>query len=108
VRRIDPGNFQRATRATPREINHQIVLNLVREYQPISRADLARRMEVAPGIMSRWVRQLIEHGLLYEEDTGTALRGRKPSCPSPSTTRCACSGAAALVVAPTFAAPSFA
>jgi len=79
VQKIDPRNFQRATRTTSKEINRQIVLNLVREYQPISRADLARRMEVARGMVSPLVNELIEVGLLYEAATGTSRRGRKPT-----------------------------
>lgn len=79
MRSIDPRNFQRAPRTTGKEINRQIVLNLVREYQPISRADLARRMEVARGMVSPLVNELIECGLLYEAATGTSRRGRKPT-----------------------------
>jgi len=79
VRKIDPRNFQRATRTTTKEINRQIVLNLVREYQPISRADLARRMEVARAIVSPLVNELIEAGLVYEGAPGTSRRGRKPT-----------------------------
>jgi N-acetylglucosamine repressor len=79
VRKIDPRNFQRATRTTTKDINRQIVLNLVREYQPISRADLARRMEVARGMVSPLVNELIEGGLLYEAATGASRRGRKPT-----------------------------
>ena len=79
VRKIDPRNFQRATRTTTKEINRQIVLNLVREYQPISRADLARRMEVARAIVSPLVNELIEAGLVYEGEPGTSRRGRKPT-----------------------------
>jgi predicted NBD/HSP70 family sugar kinase len=79
VRKIDPRNFQRATRTTTKEINRQIVLNLVREYQPISRADLARRMEVARAIVSPLVNELIEQGLIYEGEPGTSRRGRKPT-----------------------------
>ncbi|HWK88852.1 MAG TPA: ROK family protein [Longimicrobium sp.] len=79
MRKIDPRNFQRATRTTTKEINRQIVLNLVREYQPISRADLARRMGVARGIVTPLVNELIEHGLLVEGATGASPRGRKPT-----------------------------
>lgn len=79
MRKINPRSFQRATRTTSKEINRQIVLNLVREYQPISRADLARRMEVARGMVSPLVNELIECGLLYEAATGTSRRGRKPT-----------------------------
>jgi len=79
VRKIDPRNFQRATRTTTKDINRQIVLNLVREYQPISRADLARRMEVARGIVTPLVNELIDQGLLVEGATGASARGRKPT-----------------------------
>ena len=79
MRKIDPRNFQRATRTTSKEINRQIVLNLVREYQPISRADLARRMGVARGIVTPLVNELIEQGLLAEGATGASPRGRKPT-----------------------------
>jgi predicted NBD/HSP70 family sugar kinase len=79
VRKIDPRKFQRATRTTTKDINRQIVLNLVREYQPISRADLARRMEVARGIVTPLVNELIEQGLLMEGATGASARGRKPT-----------------------------
>jgi N-acetylglucosamine repressor len=79
VRKIDPRNFQRATRTTTKDINRQIVLTLVREYQPISRADLARRMEVARGIVTPLVNELIEQGLLVEGAMGAAPRGRKPT-----------------------------
>ncbi len=34
MRRIDTRNFSRATRTTPKAINRQIALNLVREHQP--------------------------------------------------------------------------
>ena len=47
MRKINTKSFRRATRTTTREINRQIVLNLVHEHQPISRAELARRMGVA-------------------------------------------------------------
>src|SRR5260221_40500 len=40
MRKIDPNNFRIATRGTPRQINRQIALNLVRT-RPISRADRA-------------------------------------------------------------------
>jgi Mn-dependent DtxR family transcriptional regulator len=51
-----------ATRSTPREINRQIVLNLVREHQPISRADLARRMRVGRGMVTSLVSELLDDG----------------------------------------------
>jgi len=78
MRKIDTRNFRRATRSTPRQINRQIALNLVREHQPISRADLARRMEVGRGLVTSLIKELIAEGSVYEGATVDAPRGRKP------------------------------
>ena len=78
MRKINTRSFVRATRSTPREINRQIVLNLVREQQPISRADLARRMAVGRGMVTSLVNELIAEGSVYEGATVDAPRGRKP------------------------------
>src|SRR5712671_5588375 len=78
VRKINTRSFVRATRSTPREINRQIVLNLVREHQPISRADLARRMSVGRGMVTSLVSELLTEGSIYEGATVEAPRGRKP------------------------------
>jgi len=78
LRRIDPNNFRVATRATPRQINRQIALNLVRARQPISRADLARSMNMRRGAVSLLVNELIEEGIIFEGATGETSRGRKP------------------------------
>lgn len=79
MRKINPHDFQVATRSTSRDINRQILLNLVREHQPLSRADLARRMKVGRGVVSILVNELINEGLVYEGTTGEAPRGRKPT-----------------------------
>ncbi len=79
MRKIDTRNFRRATRSTPRQINRQIALNLVREHQPISRADLARRMEVGRGLVTSLVNELIAEGSIYEGAAVAAPRGRKPT-----------------------------
>src|SRR3954470_6570129 len=78
MRKIDTAQFVRATRSTPREINRQIVLNLVREHQPISRADLARRMKVGRGMVTSLVGELLSEGSIYEGTTVDAPRGRQP------------------------------
>jgi predicted NBD/HSP70 family sugar kinase len=79
MRKINPRDFHVATRSTSREINRRIALNLIREHQPISRADLARRMEVTRGVVSVLVQELIDQGLIYEGATGDTARGRKPT-----------------------------
>jgi len=79
MRKINTQDFRVATRTTSREINRRIALNLVREHQPISRADLARLMSVTRGTVSLLVSELIDKGLIYEGATGEASRGRKPT-----------------------------
>jgi N-acetylglucosamine repressor len=78
MRKINTRSFVRATRSTPREVNRQILLNLVREHEPISRADLARRMEIARGMVTSLVDELIADGSLYEGATVDSPRGRRP------------------------------
>ncbi len=78
MRKIDTLNFKLATRSTPRDVNRQIALNLVREHQPISRADLARRMEIGRGMVTSLITELLGDGLLYEGQTVDVPRGRRP------------------------------
>lgn len=79
MRKINTRNFRLATRSTPREVNRRIVLNLIREYQPISRAELARRMQVHRGTMTPLVRELVESGVVFEKGTAPTARGRRPT-----------------------------
>jgi predicted NBD/HSP70 family sugar kinase len=78
MRKINTQNFKRATRSTARQINRQIALNLVREHQPISRADLARRMGIGRGMVTSLINELLEEGSVYEGATVDAPRGRRP------------------------------
>jgi N-acetylglucosamine repressor len=79
MRKINTRDFRVATRTTSRDINRRIALNLIREHQPISRADLARRMNVTRGVVSVLVQELIKQKMIYEGATGEAMRGRKPT-----------------------------
>ncbi|CAN5435841.1 ROK family transcriptional regulator [soil metagenome] len=78
MRKINTRSFVLATRGTPREVNRQILLNLVRENEPICRADLARRMEIARGMVTSLVNELVVDGLLYQGATVDSPRGRRP------------------------------
>lgn len=78
MRKINTRSFVRATRSTTREINRQILLNLVRENAPISRADLARLMRIGRGMVTSLVDELLGDGSIYEGTTAEAPRGRKP------------------------------
>jgi predicted NBD/HSP70 family sugar kinase len=78
VRKINVKNFKLATRSTGREINRQILLNLVQEHQPISRADLARRMKVGRPRVTALVNELLAEGVLQEGEAVESPRGRRP------------------------------
>lgn len=80
MRKINPHDFKVARRGTSREINRQIALNLVRAHQPISRADLARLMNVRRGVASLLVSELLDEALIFEGALGEAIgRGRRPT-----------------------------
>jgi N-acetylglucosamine repressor len=79
MRRINSADFRIARRGTSREINRQISLNLVREKQPISRADLARLLGLRPGAVSLIVNDLLRSGLVVEGAKGESKGGRKPT-----------------------------
>ena len=79
MRKINTRSFRLATRSTPREVNRQIVLNLIREHQPISRAELARRMNVRRASLTQIVRELLTAGDVEETGTAASARGRRPT-----------------------------
>jgi len=79
MRRIDPQRFRIATRGTSRQINRQIALTLISSHEPISRADLARRMTPRRGAIGLLIQELLNDGHIVEGTTGQAPRGRKPT-----------------------------
>jgi predicted NBD/HSP70 family sugar kinase len=78
MRKIDLTNFQLATSETARQINRRIALNFVRLYQPMSRADLARRSGLQRSTISAIIDQLIDEGWVTEGAVGKSPRGRRP------------------------------
>src|SRR6266403_2807876 len=79
MRKINTRDFRLATRSTSRDINRRIALNVIREHQPISRADLTRHLNITRGVVSTLVQELIAQGVIYEGATGETARGRKPT-----------------------------
>ena len=79
MRKINTRDFHVATRSTSRDINRRIALNVIHEHQPISRAELARRMKVTRGVAGVLVQELIDQALIYEGAMGEAALGRKPT-----------------------------
>src|ERR1700761_5754437 len=79
MRKIDLNNFQVATSETARDINSRIILNLVRKYQTISRADLMRQSGLQRSTVSVITEQLISEQWLREGAVGASSRGRRPT-----------------------------
>ncbi len=79
MRKIDLSNFRVASSETARDINRRIVLNLVRNRQPISRASLARHSGLQRSTVSAIAEQLIAERWIIEGAVGSLPRGRKPT-----------------------------
>ncbi len=79
VRHIDLAEMQLATSETARIINRDIVFELIRASQPISRADLARRSGLGRSTISQIVDQLIRENWVREGAMGSLPRGRRPT-----------------------------
>lgn len=61
-----------------RDINQTVFLHLIRERQPISRADIAKYTGLRPGTVSAIVNRLIKNNLVYEGAEGPSSGGRPP------------------------------
>ena len=79
MRRIDLTKAQAARSSTIRDINRQIVLNYVRDREPISRADIARITELQRSTVSTIVEELKTEGLIEEIGAGASTGGRRPT-----------------------------
>ncbi|MGA9997543.1 MAG: ROK family transcriptional regulator [Pyrinomonadaceae bacterium] len=79
MRRIDLKRVQAARSHTIRDINRQIVLNYVREREPISRAEIARETALQRSTISTIVEALKMDGLVEEIGAGVSTGGRRPT-----------------------------
>ena len=79
MRRIDLRKAQAARLTTVRDINRQIVLNYVREREPISRAEIARESALQRSTVSAIVDDLTNDGLIEEVGEGESTGGRPPT-----------------------------
>ena len=68
-----------ASNKTPRQINRNLVFNLIRTRQPLSRADLARVSGLQRSTVSLIVEDLINEKWVLEGSTGRLPRGRRPT-----------------------------
>jgi DNA-binding MarR family transcriptional regulator len=75
LRRLDLKKTQAARPKTIRDINRQIVLNYIREREPISRATIAREADLQRSTISSIVEALTEKGLIEEVGEGESTGG---------------------------------
>jgi len=76
IRRIDLSSAQLASSENARDINRDIVLELIRFRQPVSRVELARFSGLQPSTISIIVEQLIGEGWVREGAIVQRPRGR--------------------------------
>lgn len=79
MRRLDLKKTQAARLNTIRDINRQIVLNYIREREPISRAEIAREADLQRSTISAIVEALTTEGLVEEVGEGESTGGRRPT-----------------------------
>ncbi len=79
MRRLDLRKTQAARLNTIRDINRQIVLNYIREREPISRAEIARETDLQRSTISAIVEALSAEGLVEEVGEGESTGGRRPT-----------------------------
>jgi predicted NBD/HSP70 family sugar kinase len=79
LRRLDLKKTQAARLNTIRDINRQIVLNYIREREPISRAEIARETDLQRSTISAIVEALAAEGLVEEVGEGESTGGRRPT-----------------------------
>jgi predicted NBD/HSP70 family sugar kinase len=79
MQRIDLRKARVARSSTIRNINRQIVLNYVREREPISRAEIARETALQRSTVSTIIESLKDDGLIEEIGAGESTGGRRPT-----------------------------
>jgi len=80
VRKINLNDFKTADHRILRDINEIIVLNIIRERQPIPRVGIAEITGLEEGTVSRIIQRFLHQGLVYESGVGTSTPagGRRP------------------------------
>jgi len=72
MKKINLHKAGRATHQTLRDMNEILVLNQVRERQPISRIDIAEHTGLEGSTVSKIVTRLLENEFVYEDGVGSA------------------------------------
>lgn len=61
-----------------KQLNEQIILQYIRDYGPISRAEIAKKTKLTPATVSKIVSQLLEAEFILETKEGESSGGRRP------------------------------
>lgn len=61
-----------------RDLNRSIVLNMIKEYEPIGRAEIARRSGLSPASITNITGDLLAEDWILETETGESSGGRRP------------------------------
>jgi predicted NBD/HSP70 family sugar kinase len=78
IKRVDLAYVELASSESARDVNRDIVLEIVRSRQPVSRADLARLSGLQASTISAIVEQLINERWVSEGAVAPRPRGRHP------------------------------
>lgn len=79
MRRVDLAYVEVASSENARDINRDILLEIIRSKQPVSRADLSRSSGLQPSTVSAIVAQLISEKWVAEGAIPRRPRGRRPT-----------------------------
>jgi predicted NBD/HSP70 family sugar kinase len=79
IRRVDLAYAQLASSEVARDMNRDVVLELIRAHQPVSRADLARLSGLQRSTVSEIVEDLIREEWVREGTLAKRPRGRRPT-----------------------------
>src|ERR1700728_283144 len=79
IQRIDLAYAELASSEVARDINRDVVLELIRTKQPISRADLSRLSGLQPSTISSIVEQWLSEKWIVEGAAARRPRGRRPT-----------------------------
>ncbi len=79
IRRVDLAYAQLASSEVARDMNRDVVLELIRAHQPVSRADLARLSGLQRSTVSEIVEDLIREDWVREGSIARRPRGRRPT-----------------------------
>lgn len=70
--------YQVGTKQLIKQINQTAILKVIREHEPISRADIAKILKLTSATVSSNIAELMEKGLVREIGTGESNGGRRP------------------------------